>query len=317
MFPRALLLPAIGAALLLTACNGGSPSAEAEGSLPTTIADESPASASSVIVLGDIADDPAKKIARFTPLAEYLAANLTELGISEGQVKIAPDVETMAEWLESGAVDLYFDSLYPAMIVSDRSGAVPILRRWKDGVAEYHTVLFARADSGIAVPADFKGELLALDEQFSTSGFLLPVAYLVEQGLQPVQTGGLTPAGPTDVRYEFAGDDDNVLQWVISGRAAIGAIDGEGFNEVPEATRQELVIIAETIDVPRQLALARPDIDAALMTAINELLIGLDESPEGEEILAVFKTTQFGELPGGADEAFVVLRNLYELATSQ
>ena len=64
-------------------------------------------------MLGDIADDPAKKIATSTPLADYLAANLGELGITEGRVKIAPDMETMAQWLEAGEVDLCFEASTP------------------------------------------------------------------------------------------------------------------------------------------------------------------------------------------------------------
>ena len=127
-------------------------------------------------------------------------------------------METMAQWLRAGEVDLYFDSLYPAIIVGDLSGTWPILRRWKDGVSEYHAVIFARAGSGIESLDDRRGEVIALDEELSTSGFLLPLAYLVEQGLRvvPARGGSATPADGA-VRYSFSGGDDNTLQWVISG----------------------------------------------------------------------------------------------------
>ena len=83
------------------------------------------------IVLGDISDTPSKKIQKYQPLADYLADNLEELGIEIGEVKIAPDMATMIQMLQSGEIDVYFDSLYPATIVSEQSGAEPILRRWK------------------------------------------------------------------------------------------------------------------------------------------------------------------------------------------
>ena len=101
------------------------------------------------IVLGDVSSDPVKKIDRYQPLADYLADHLAEFGIGVGEVAIAPDIETMAKMMQSGAVDIYFDSLYPATIVSQQSGAEPILRRWKKGKAEYRTIFFTRADSGI------------------------------------------------------------------------------------------------------------------------------------------------------------------------
>src|SRR5437867_1875521 len=81
------------------------------------------------IVLGDVSDAPAKVLKSYQPMADYLAAHLGTFGFTIGKVKIAPDLETMARWIKSGEVDVYFDSPYPAMIVSDESGAEPILRR--------------------------------------------------------------------------------------------------------------------------------------------------------------------------------------------
>ena len=319
MYYRALFRAALLAGALLAACGGSSPDGGPDGG-PDGKATATPEGGTSAvsgraIVLGDIADDPAKKIARFTPLAEYLAANLSEHGITEGRVKLAPDMETMARWLAASEVDLYFDSLYPAMIVGDPSGARPILRRWKDGVSEYYTVIFARADSGIDSLDDLRGEVLALDEAFSTSGFLLPLAYLAEQGVRAVPaTGALAMNADEAVRYSFSGDDENTLRWVISGVAAAGAIDDEGYLKLPEETRAGLVSIAETMTVPRQVAMLRPGVDAALEDAIAGLLLALDESPEGLEVLEVFKTTQFDAFPDGPEAALASLRTLYKLA---
>ena len=50
------------------------------------------------IVLGKVSK-PAEKIEEYRPLADYLTANLGDF-VAAGEVKVAPDPETMAGWME-------------------------------------------------------------------------------------------------------------------------------------------------------------------------------------------------------------------------
>ena len=56
-----------------------------------------PPAAAGLVVLGKVSDKPSEKIAEYQPLADYLAANLGNLGISTGKVKVAPDLDTMTQ----------------------------------------------------------------------------------------------------------------------------------------------------------------------------------------------------------------------------
>jgi phosphonate transport system substrate-binding protein len=295
-------------AILMTGCAAQpAPTSTPE---PTSTPD-----ASGVIVLGEISNEPSETIEAFQPLADYLAANLSEVGISVGEVKVAPDLETMASWMESGEIDLYFDSPYPALIVSTESGAEPILRRWKGGVSEYHSLFFALADSGLTTLDDARGQMVAFEEVFSTSGYMLPLSYLVEADLNPTMKPDTDAAVAEDqIGYVFSDDDDNTIQWVISGRVAVGVVDNETYLEIPEETREQLTILAETENLPRHLVVASPTMDTEVVAAVTDLLTGLDEAEDGERVLESFEeTAQFDEFPQGIEAALTRMRELYDL----
>ena len=74
-------------------------------------------SAEQMLTLGDVSDDPADTIEAFQPLADYLATSLADVGIQQDKVMVAPDLETMLEYLKTGQVDLYFESPYGALTV--------------------------------------------------------------------------------------------------------------------------------------------------------------------------------------------------------
>jgi phosphonate transport system substrate-binding protein len=269
-------------------------------------------------VIGEISDDPDRSITRMQPLADYLAANLSKAGVEAVEIDIPPDLDTMVEKLQNGEIDLTFDSLYPAMIMRNEGGAQPILRRWRDGVGEYHTVFFALAASGIESPDDLKGKMVAFDAPDSTSGYLVPVAFLIEAGLNPVEKSSETAAVAEDeVGYVFSGGDDNTLLWITSGVVAAGVVDNIAFSELPQETLDQVVILAETSPVPRQVVLARGGLDPDLLAAIITVLVGMDETEAGRAALEEYRTSQFDEFPEGLDTALADMEQMYGLVQNR
>lgn len=266
------------------------------------------------IVLGDIDENPVKTIKKLQPLADYLAVHLRDYGIETGEVVVAPDMETMIEWLIAGEVDILFDSPYPSMVMAHESGAVPVLRRWKDGVAEYHSVFFTLDDSGLETLEDLQGHIMAFDAPQSTSGYMLPKWYLLQQGLDPVEKAKLSSRVAADeIGYVFSEDDETTIQWIISGRVIAGVVDSEEFASVPEETREHFVVLAETDNVPRHLMMVRPGIDEALLEAITTTLVAMDEDEAAQSILEGLNTSQFDWFPEGADAALAELQAMFDL----
>jgi len=250
------------------------------------------------IVIGQLADEPAKKLKRFQPLADYLAAGLSAHSIGAGSVRITRDIESSAQALLSGDMDLYVDSPYPVWLLMERTGGTPILRGWKNGDAEYHSVVFARADRGFRTLAELGGQVLALDAINSTSGYLLPKAMLRNAGLRPMEVKTVAPLGDrNEVGYMFTKDDEITIQWVLSGKAAAGAIDSRRYSDLPAETRAQLIVVGESQPVPRQVVLARPDLSPDLIGAVIRRLSGAHESTDGMAVLETFeKTARFDDL---------------------
>ncbi len=294
---------------LLAACGDDDKKSSSKTEPTPTVAPEN----TKALVLGDISDNPEKVIKRTQPIADYLAAGLGEFGIGVGEVKVAPDMETLVGWLKSGEVDMAFDSLYPAMIMRDEAGAVPVLRRWKDGVGEYHAVIFVLKDGAVKTLDDLKGKLIAGDEVSSTSGYMIPVDYLIHAGLNPVvKDSADATVADDEVGFVFSGDDENTIQWVASQRVAAGVVDNDTFAAIPDDVKPNLVILAETDSFPRQVALVRGGMDPAMQQAIITLLLGMDQTEAGRAALAEFSdTAKFDEFPQGADAALADMEEMY------
>lgn len=294
---------------VLVACAGsGIPTSD------ETVAPE-PTEITRAIVLGDISDDPAEVIEGTQPLADYLASQLGDYGITEGQVRVASSTDEMAALLKSGEVDLYFDSTYPATVISDQTSAKIILRRWRFGVEEYQSVIFASVASGIASIDQLPGHMVAMDAPYSTSGFLLPSVLLLENGL--TLTGKKSyedSVAENEIGFAFSYDDENTLQWVLSGFTDAGVTDDFHFDvDFPKEATAQLVELARTEFTPRQVGVVRSGMDDELVQAIIRVLTKMHETEEGLAALELFQTTKFDEFPQGIEAATARMREMMEL----
>jgi phosphonate transport system substrate-binding protein len=267
------------------------------------------------ITIGDISDERIETQKKLQPIADYLAANLKDVGISKGQVEVVRELETMPQSMSSGEIDLYMDSPYPAMFVVNRAGAQPILRRWKDGIAEYNTVFIVRKDSKIKSVGDLVGKTIAFDEFFSSSGYMFPMAYLLQAKFKPIPYPSSEHKWqPGEIGYQFSDDDERTIEWVLKEEIDAGTVDNGIFSKLPKETRERLRIIAQTEKFPRHVVVVRPGMNPQELEKIKSVLINMDKTKEGKTLLQNFdETIKFDDLSGENQEVLMRLQTAYKL----
>jgi phosphonate transport system substrate-binding protein len=266
------------------------------------------------ITLGPIGLEPAAEVSKFLPLARYLAQELQSDGIDDGRVVVADSIRQMAAFVRDGKVDLYLDSPFPTLAVSRLAGSRLLLRRWKKGMSDYHTVIFTRQGSEINRLEDLQGKMIAFEEPFSTSGYFLPKLVLVQAGLTMAAKGeAADPVGPEEVGYVFSNTDESTIVWVLRGKVVAGAMDHQTFLEQAKGGLPHLKIVYETFAIPRQLVSYRADLPPSLVARIKGILLQMDQREEGTKVLHAFEgTTRFDAIPEPAMDLFEKVRPFLE-----
>ena len=250
-----------------------------------------------VLAFGRVFDDPVRAIKDRQEFVDYLAKKLAPLGFTSGKVFVVDKMHLLAQALREGRVELFHDSVVPMLVLQKRAGAVPILRQWKYGEADYEGLIVVKKNSGINSLADLKGKVVAFEEPHSTSATVLPRMLLEEKKLKLVQITTPGTVKPDAIGYVY-GSDGNAVNVLITGRAEAATSIHREFDRLKPEIRESLKILATTMKAPRQLVALRKDIDPRLSKELKEILVNMDKDPEGQGVLKrSLNTTKFDEIP--------------------
>ena len=251
-----------------------------------------------VLVLGRISDDPKAHYDQLKPLLDYVVPRMADVGIREGRILMAKDPQQMASYLRRGRVDWVSETAGTAMLLQQRADAKPLLLTERDGTSHYHSLFFARRDSGIRALNDLRGHSVAFQRPSSTSAYLVPAAELLAQGFSLELL--LSPTDKLDsslVGYLFARSELNISTWVhkrLVDAGVMSNLDWDNPRRMPSAFRRDLTVIGRTQDYPRALELVRSGMDARVEARLQQVLCDAAADPDASEaLLRFFKTTRF------------------------
>ncbi len=266
-----------------------------------------------VLVVGRISDDPRRHYEQMRALLDYVVPRMAGAGIREGRVLMARDAQQMASYLRRGRVDWVTETAGMGLYLTERAGARVIAVTERDGVAEYRGVIFARRDAGIASIGDLAGRSVAFQRPNSTSAYFAPAADLLAAGLRLEML--LSPTDRPDaasVGYVFALSEQNIATWVHKRLVDAGAfsdVDWNNLHRLPQAFRNDLVVIHQTAPFPRALEVVRGNLDPRVEAALRQVLLQAGDDPEAREpLLRFFGTNRFRPVDAGVEASLATLR---------
>ncbi|HEX9445196.1 MAG TPA: phosphate/phosphite/phosphonate ABC transporter substrate-binding protein [Candidatus Binatia bacterium] len=255
---------------------------------------------------------PAQVEGQFRDFVRYVARKLSPA--TEGRVVAAPTVWNLEKQLEEEKVDFYMDSPYPTYLINRQGAALPLLRQWKGGAAEYRGILFARKD-GAAGLQDLRGRTIAMEDPGSTSAYFLPKVFLAGKGFKLAEKTSLDAAvKPEEIGYVFTYSAVKTAEMVLSRKVVAGAFSNEDYERLDAKKKAETVVLGETENFPRQFVSIRKELDPDLTARLQDILLSMHQDPEGRAILQKLdNTTKFDVAPGGEQAVRFKLQEVFGL----
>ncbi len=238
-----------------------------------------------------------KQMARYQPLGDYIARK-TGLKV---KFTILSRYGNLIDRFKAEGLDGAFFGSFTGALAIHKLGVEFLARPVNlDGSSTYWGYIFVRKDSGIRNSADMKNKRLVFVDKATTAGYVFPVAYLKEHGVNDLKS--------YFKETYFAGSHDAAIYAVLDKQADIGVAKHSMFDRVARTdprVKKELLILAESPKVPSNGLGVRKDLSPAVKKQLRDVLIGMDQDRNGKEVLKKFEAIQF--IPTSQEDYNIVI----------
>ncbi|UCF68781.1 MAG: phosphate/phosphite/phosphonate ABC transporter substrate-binding protein, partial [Acidobacteriota bacterium] len=248
---------------------------------------------------------------RYAPLVDYLSQHL---GLpTTVTLELLPNYGEVIKAFQEGRVNGAFLGSLAFALACAQAGVDPIARPEKDGISQYRGLIVTRKDSGIRNWTDLKGRSFGFVDKATTAGYLYPLIFLREKGVNKPEEF----FGP----IAYTGSHDLLFIKVFEGELDAGAAKDLMLEEVAKTrpeVKEALRVLAVSPPVPNNAFVLRRELDfpcfrchemipdvptegfgtlprqpEELNSMIGELLLNLHESPEGRAVLDALGADRF------------------------
>ncbi len=267
----ALLLLACG--LLATACDRTGPPGDGGG--------PAAAAPSKIVIAVQPTNTPEQLTADARELEQFLAQRLGR----PVEIVFPTTYAGVIEALRFGHAHAAFMSAWPLSLAQRRAGAdialaeirEVVIGEQKTEAPYYYSYWVVRADSPYKSLAELKGKKAALPSALSTSGYVAPVARLVELGFVPREENREADPRRFFSDVILSGGYGQSWQALKAGQVDVTVIAGDVseslYREVLAGTR----VIEQQGPIPSHGVAFSKSLDAATRTALTDALVELND----------------------------------------
>lgn len=226
------------------------------------------------------------QVERYRHLADYLTA---QLGVKVNLTVMSRYGEVIKRFTAKRLDGAFLTSYTATMGIKELNlepVANPVNLRGESTSQGY---LFVRKDSGIHNVQDMQGKRIVFVDPATTEGYLFPLAYLHQHGVSDINSF-------FQEHFYFSGSHASAIFAVLDGRADIGAAKDTVFQKLVRTDpfiSQELFVIAQSEKVPEVTLCIRSEMDQELKERLRTVLLQMDKTTEGRNVLRRFEALRF------------------------
>jgi len=209
---------------------------------------------------------------KFAPLKKYLEQELD----CQIDMYVPASYEELSDRSKMGEFHLtwYATALYAVDPEYNQEALVFPIKKHQEA---YRGVIIVRKDSAHQSFSELKNKVFAYPDKYSSSGYIYPRIMLMREGFNP------------DTFFQttlFLQNHERVLQAVLQGEADAGAITIDLLQDLSDAERDQIHILAQTEPIPYEPILVTTTLSEPLKKKIKQLFLGLTpQNPEYKKIL--------------------------------
>jgi len=224
---------------------------------------------------------------RYQPLATYISE---KTGIKI-ELKILSQYGNVINDFNSMHLDGAFFGSFSYALAHQRIALETMARPESEkGISTYHGMIFTRKDSGISSAVDMAGKRFAFVDKATTAGYLLPLKYFKDSGIQDYRN--------YFSETYFTGTHEDAVYDVLNGLADIGAAKNTVFYRLASHDQriiEELKVLARSPEVPENALALRSDINPSVREKLKRLLLEMHKDPAGQKALLKLGAARFIE----------------------